>query len=91
MATIDITKKHTKTREEARAAAEQVANRLKDKLEATWRWSGEEIVFERTGAKGRIVIGDGVVRVEIDLAFVLRPLKGKVESKAQQYLDEYLK
>jgi len=30
------------------------------------------------------------VRIEIDLSFILRPLKGRIEEKANQYLDEYL-
>jgi putative polyhydroxyalkanoate system protein len=90
MAKIEVSRAHTKGKEAARTAAEHVANRLKDKLEATWRWAGDDIVFERTGAKGRIAVGDTVVRVEIELAFILRPLQGKVEQKAKQYLDEYL-
>ncbi len=52
---------------------------------------GEDIVFEATGAKGRMTLTDGQVRVEIDLSFLLRPLKGTVEPKTNQYLDEYIK
>lgn len=91
MATIDIKRAHQLPRDEARSAAENVAKRLEQKLEATWRWVGEDIVFEATGAKGKMTLTPGQVRVEIDLSFLLRPLKGKVEQKTNQYLDEYIK
>lgn len=91
MATIDIKRTHTLGLEKAREGAEHVARRLQDKLEAKWSWVGDEIVFHRTGAKGRIAVTSTTVHVEIDLALVLRPLKSKVESKALQYLDEYIK
>jgi putative polyhydroxyalkanoate system protein len=91
MATIDIRRTHALGLEKAREAAEAVAKRLQDKVEAKWRWVGDEIVFERTGAKGRIAVTPSSVHVEIDLSFVLRPLKGKLEQKANQYLDEYVK
>jgi len=91
MPTIDIKRSHNLGKAAGRAAAEQVANRLKDKVEATWKWVGDDIVFERTGAKGRIAVTDTTVHIEIDLSLVLRPLKGMLESKANKYLDEYIK
>lgn len=90
MATIDIKRTHALGKEKARAAAQQVAERLKDKIDATYHWDGDDLRFERTGAKGRIAVSATEVRIEIDLSFLLRPLKGKLEDKAKQYLDEYL-
>jgi putative polyhydroxyalkanoate system protein len=91
MATIDIQRTHSIGRDKARAAAELVAERLKEKIDATYRWEGDDLRFERSGAKGRIHVTETTVRLEIDLGLVLRPLKGKIEEKAQQYLDEYLR
>lgn len=90
MATIDIKRTHAVGKDKARAAAEQVAERLKDKIDATYRWDGDDLRFERSGAKGRIAVTATEVRIEIDLSFLLRPLKGRIEEKANQYLDEYL-
>ncbi len=91
MATIDIQRTHSLGKDKARAAAELVAERLKEKIDATYRWDGDDLRFERSGAKGRIHVTDSTVRLEIDLSLVLRPLKGKIEEKAHKYLDEYLR
>ena len=91
MATIDISRTHTLGLEKARECAEAVAKRLEARMEAKWRWIGDEIVFERIGAKGRIAVTATTVHVEIDLSLVLRPLKGKLVQKTNQYLDEYVK
>ena len=91
MATIDITRTHALGKERAREVAELVAERLKDKISATYHWVGDDLRFERSGAKGRIAVTATEVRIEIDLSMILRPLKGKIESKANQYLDEYLR
>jgi putative polyhydroxyalkanoate system protein len=90
MATIDIKRSHNVGKEKARAAAEQVAERLKEKIDATYRWDGDDLRFERSGAKGRIAVSATEVRIEIELSLLLRPLKGKIEEKAHKYLDEYL-
>ena len=91
MATIDIRRTHAIGKDKARKAAEGVAERLKEKLEVKYRWEGDDLTFERTGASGRIHVTDNEVRVEVDLNFLLRPMKGKVEQKVHQYLDEALK
>ena len=90
MATIDIRRSHSIGKDAARKAAEGIAAKLKDKLSVTYRWDGDDLRFERTGANGRIHVTDNEVRVEVDLGFLLKPMKGKVEQKVHQYLDEAL-
>lgn len=90
MATIEISRSHWLGKDEAREAAEGIARRLESKLDVKYRWEGDDLRFERTGAKGRIHVADGAVRVEVDLGMMLRPMKGKVEQKIHQYLDEAL-
>ena len=90
MATIDIRRSHSIGKDAARKAAEGIAAKLKDKLSVTYRWDGDDLKFERTGANGRIHVTDNEVRVEVDLGFLLKPMKGKVEQKVNQYLDEAL-
>ncbi len=90
MATIDIRRSHSLGKDRAREAAEGIAKRLEHKLAVKYRWEGDDLRFERTGAKGRIHVSDDAVRVEVDLGMMLRPMKGKVEQKVHQYLDEAL-
>jgi len=90
MATIDVERRHSIGKENARKAAEQLAEKLRDKLRVNYRWKEDDLVFERTGAKGRIHVTDSVVHVQIDLSLLLRPVKGVVEDRVHRYLDEYL-
>ena len=90
MATIDVTRQHSLGKDKAKEAAEGIAKKLETKLDVKYRWDGDDLRFERTGAKGRIHVTDDRVRVEVDLSLMLRPMKGKVEQKIHQYLDEAL-
>jgi putative polyhydroxyalkanoate system protein len=90
MATIDIRRTHSIGKDAARKAAEGVAEKLKEKLSVTYKWEGDDLRFQRTGASGRIRVTDTEVHVEVELGFLLKPMKGKVEQKVHQYLDEAL-
>jgi len=90
MATIEKRRTHTKGKDHARKAAEVIAEKLKDKINVTYHWAGDDLEFKRTGASGRIRVSETDVRVEIDLSLVLRPMKGMIEEKVEKYLDETL-
>ena len=95
MATIDIRRTHTLSKDEAKRRAEDLARSMDEKLGLTWRWEGDHIRFEAPGGAakgttGTVEVTDSVVRVQIDLPFLLRVLKGKVESKVNEKLDQVL-
>ncbi len=95
MATIDIRRAHTLAKDEAKRRAEDLAKSMDEKLGLTWRWEGDHIRFEAPsgaakGTTGTVEVTDSVVRVQIDLPFLLRVLKGKVESKVNEKLDQVL-
>ncbi len=95
MATIDIRRTHTLAKEDAKNRAEQLAKGMEAKLDLKWRWEGDHIRFEAPsgpakGTTGTVEVTDSMVRVQIDLPFLLRVLKGKVESKVNEKLDQIL-
>ena len=92
MATIEMEKKHNLGKDEAKKKAEELADKMKEKLGITWEWSGDRINFEAKsgaakGSKGHVAVTDSAIRVEVDLPFMLRPLKGMVEGKIKEKLD----
>jgi putative polyhydroxyalkanoate system protein len=96
MATIDISRSHDLDKEEARHRAETLAKSMQDKLGIQWRWEGDRIRFEAPsgaakGTSGTVYVEPKDVRVEVDLPFLLRAVKGTVESKINQKLDEVLR
>lgn len=95
MATIDIKRTHTLGLDTAKQKAEDLANGMKEKLGIAWRWDGNNIKFDAPsgmakGASGQVTVDSTSLRVEIDLPFLLRPMKGAVESKVNEKLDRAL-
>jgi putative polyhydroxyalkanoate system protein len=95
MATIDVRRTHTLSKDEAKKRAEELARSMQQKLELDWRWDGDRIVFEAPrgtakGTKGSVEVTASDVRVQIDLPFLMRVLKGTVESKVHEKLGQLL-
>ncbi len=90
MATIDVTRRHALGIEGGRQAVESVAQELKSDLNANHVWQGDTLKFDCPGATGHIQVEEDRVRVAVDLSWLLRPAKGKIEQSIQEYLDRYL-
>jgi putative polyhydroxyalkanoate system protein len=95
MATIDVRRAHALPKEEARKRAEDLAKSMQQRFELVWHWDGDRIVFDAPrgaakGTRGSVDVGDRDVRVQIDLPFLLRMLKGTVESKVNEKLSQLL-
>ncbi|MCC6645019.1 MAG: polyhydroxyalkanoic acid system family protein [Polyangiaceae bacterium] len=96
MATIDLRRTHALAPDDARAKAEELARAMEAKLGIVWRWDGDQIVrFDAPsgaakGSKGQVTLTADSVRVEIDLPFLLRALRGVVEGKVRARLDALL-
>ena len=96
MATIDVRRAHALPKEEAKKRAEELAKGDAAEVRAySGDWEGDHIRFEAPrgaakGTTGTVEVGDKEVRVQIDLPFLLRMLKGKVESKVNEKLDQLL-
>jgi putative polyhydroxyalkanoate system protein len=95
MATIDISRTHTLSKDDAKKKAEELANSMKDKLGLDWKWADDAIEFKSEhgaakGAKGEVRVSDKEVRVLVDLPFMLRVMKGTIEDKITEKLKSLL-
>jgi putative polyhydroxyalkanoate system protein len=95
MATIDVSRSHSLSKEEAKKRAESLAVSMQQKLELDWRWDGDRILFDASrgpakGTKGSVDVSESAVRVQIDLPFLLRVMKGTVESRVNEKLAQLL-
>lgn len=89
MATIDITRGHSLGAAEARARAVKLIDALaKDGIAGAW--NGNTYTMSKL-ASGKLVVTDTTVHIEIDLPFILRALKGKIESQINHEIDAALK
>ncbi len=89
MASIDITRNHKLSRADVRTKVEEVLARIKGETGLVGTWSGD--VFKITKpADGSFTVSDTAVRVVLDLPFLLRPLKGKIEERINGELTRAL-
>ncbi|MBK8251740.1 MAG: polyhydroxyalkanoic acid system family protein [Polyangiaceae bacterium] len=95
MATIDIRRSHSLGKEVAKQKAETLAKGMESKLGIVWRWEGDNIKFNAPsgaakGATGQVTVSDSEVRVEIDLPFLLRAVKGSIETRVNDELNKLM-
>jgi putative polyhydroxyalkanoate system protein len=95
MATIDIRRPHSLDKEEAKKRAEQLAKGMEGQLGIRWNWEGDKIKFDAPsgaakGASGVVSVTASEVRVEVDLPFLLKAVKGTVEGKINEKLTSLL-
>jgi putative polyhydroxyalkanoate system protein len=95
MATIDITRAHALPMDEAKKRAEEFARTMQTRFDLQWHWAGDAIRFDAPsgaakGTKGEVAVTAKDVRVQIDLPFLLRAIKGTIESKVNEKLDAFL-
>lgn len=90
MATIDIVRRHSMRLEDLRLEIDRLASSLAEQLDVAYGWRGDELSFHRAGASGTIRIDADKVRVNVGLAMLLRPLRGRVECAITEYLDAHV-
>ena len=89
MADIRVERRHTIGKQAALAAALRIAERMQEKAQVQYRVDGDAIQFERSGAKGRIVVSDQSVSAEVTLGLLLKPMRGFIEQKIDDYFARY--
>jgi len=95
MPTIDISRAHSLAKDVARSRAEDLAKSMETKLGLSWKWNGDQIKFEAPsgvakGTTGDVTVTDDKVRVTVDLPFMLRVMKGTIEDKINEKLNQLL-
>jgi putative polyhydroxyalkanoate system protein len=90
VARIHIERQHGLGLEEARRQIDQVADTLRDQLQARFHWEGDRLEFERPGAHGVIEVAENRVTLDIRLGLLLRPIKGTIERTITEQLDSHL-
>jgi putative polyhydroxyalkanoate system protein len=89
MSAIHITRSHNQDLDHAKAYAEEIAESLSEKFGVKYQWQNMTIKFKGAGAKGSMNIEHSHVEVNMDLNFMLRPFKGRIEQEINRHLDEF--
>ena len=86
MARIHIERGHDLGLDKAREEVEKLAESLKSELQAAYRWKGDQLQFERTGASGTITLTPDKIDLEVKLSLMLSPMNAKIEDSIRKKL-----
>ncbi len=72
----------------ARKAADKVAEDLAEAFQINYGWDGDVMRFSRPGVNGEIRLVRNQVAVEVELGWLLSPLRTRVEQEIHRYLEQ---
>jgi putative polyhydroxyalkanoate system protein len=81
MADITIVQDHAMAMEEARAAAQKVADQMVVDYEMVAEWQEDVLNFKRTGFSGTLALTPGRAELEISLGIMLKGFSRKIEEQ----------
>ena len=81
MADINIVQQHKLTAEKARAAAQQVADKLAQEYDLSCAWEGDVLRFERSGVDGALTLEKDQAQLNLKLGFMLSAFAPMIEDK----------
>lgn len=87
MATISIERTHELAHQDAMAAARKIAGDLQRRFALACKWEGDSATFERPGLSGNLRVGKSTLRLNVELSFLLSPMKGPIEQAIRKELD----
>jgi len=89
MSAITIERAHSRGLDAAKQEAEALAVDLSEKFGLKYRWAGETLEFKGSGAKGLMQCKEDEISLRLELSFVLRPFKTRIEQEIHKYLDAF--
>ena len=88
MADIELHRVHNLGLTAARAAADRMADELGRKFDLKGNWDGNVLKFERPGVTGSLAVTDKDLKLSVALGFLLKAMKGSIQSAIEQELDK---
>ena len=74
---------------DVRSRIEGLAEKVADRLGGEWRWEGDAAICKSRGAEARVAYDEDTISIDISLPLMLRPLKGQLEGKIDEYYEKY--
>jgi putative polyhydroxyalkanoate system protein len=90
MPSISIKRRHKLDAKHARSAAQKIAKDLNKRYGLICQWDGDEVTFDGVGVSGNMQVGKSQIKLDVQLSFLLAPLKGPIEREINKQLDTLL-
>jgi putative polyhydroxyalkanoate system protein len=91
VSTISLRQSHNKSPDDMRDLIRQMAAKLEERYQLKSRWlNDDEMEVQRSGIKGRIVLGATEVKVDIKLGLMMGAFKSTIEKEIARSMAEKL-
>lgn len=88
MADIEVHRVHGLGLDGARAAADRMMEHLAARFGLHGAWDGNVLRFDRPGVNGHLAVDERSVRLTVTLGFLLKAMRGKIESAIERELEQ---
>ena len=88
MPDISITCQHKLSHQEAKAAVQQLADKLAERYDVSSAWSGDVLSFTRSGVSGTLEVSATQARLDIELGLGLKFFASAIEEQADKSLKK---
>ena len=88
MSVIEISRTHTMGCDNAKKTADELAVGLSRQFGVDYKWHGDLLKFQRPGVKGQLEVDDENIHIKLELGFMVRPFKGRIEREIHNHLDD---
>jgi putative polyhydroxyalkanoate system protein len=90
VAGFSVSRSYTMSKDEVRAAAEELARELKTQYGVSSRWQGDSASFRGSGVDGSLIIENDIISLKIKLGFLAAAFERPLLKAINDYLDEYV-
>jgi putative polyhydroxyalkanoate system protein len=81
MADINFTQPYSMTHQEARAAAQIMADKMASEFSMVTTWEGDVLRFERSGLTGSLALRSQAAHLEMELGMMLKAFAPAIQDK----------
>lgn len=87
MSVIEVTRPHDLDMDHAVKAADDLAHSLSDRFSVDYEWNDKVLHFKRSGVKGQLEVSTTNIHIRMELGFLVRPFKDRIEQEIHNHLD----
>jgi len=87
MSEIVVKRPHNMRLASAKRLAETMARRLQNEYGGSYKWEGNTLHFQRTGASGHLEVTKADFKVLVEIGLLLTPLRSRIEHEINAFCD----
>ncbi|MFW2403700.1 MAG: polyhydroxyalkanoic acid system family protein [Gammaproteobacteria bacterium] len=91
MASIQIKQAYTMPYDELKEGLDKLAGKLGEQYQLECDWDSDDCMcFSRSGADGKVEIGEEEIDLQVNLGMMMSAFKGTIEREIQTFMDEFI-